>query len=188
MLWDPCDNKIICRRDRCVLRLFYATGMRRNETANLTLDRVTLSARTGRVHIIGKGSKHRVVPFEGPIVPLIKTWLIVRAQYVRDDDNHLFISLFSRAAGHGLDNGGLHKTIKRIAIRMGMRDNNAFLHKLRSTYATDMYDEGIPVGEIRILMGHSSETTTWRYIAISERHLQKSRISSARWRHLGVAS
>ncbi|WP_167631579.1 tyrosine-type recombinase/integrase [Mariprofundus ferrooxydans] len=183
---DRGDNKVISLRDRCILMLFYATGMRRHEMAGMTLDRLTLASRTGRVHIIGKGAKHRVVPFEGPIVPILKTWLLARSQFAAADEPHLFIALHTSAAGTGLGNGGLHKTLKRQSALMGLRDNSVFLHKLRSTYATDMYDEGIPVGEIRILMGHASEATTWRYIAISERHLQKSRISSSRWSRLGV--
>jgi len=179
------DKTAINLRDRTILMLFYATGVRRHEMAGLTLDRVSLGQRTGRIHVIGKGAKHRVIPFEGPVVPLIKTWLLLRTQFVRDNEPHLFIALYGVAAGKGIGNGGLHKALKRKARRMGLADQNVFLHKLRSTYATDLYDEGIPIGEIRILMGHASETTTWSYIAISERHLQKARIPASRWQKLG---
>jgi len=184
----PTDTEF---RDRCIVLLFYATGLRRNEMANVTLDRVALGARTGRIHVIGKGSKHRVVPFEGPIVPALKTWLIIRQKYADPALTSLFVALHgnqNRQSGHGLGNGGLHSVIKRVARRVGLSDQNVFLHKLRSTYATDLYDADIPVGEIRILMGHAKEETTWGYIAISERHLQKARIPSSRWKQLGVTS
>lgn len=176
-------------RDRCILMLFYAIGCRRNEMANLTLDRITLSARTGRAHIIGKGSKHRVVPFEGPIVPLIKTWLVVRSKYVAPGVQSLFISMHGNRHGTNgmrLGDSGLHFVIKRVAQRVGLGTGSVFLHKLRSTYATDLYNAKIDVGTIRLLMGHSSESTTWGYIAISDRHLQRSRIPVSRWAKLGV--
>jgi len=185
---NPTDSEF---RDRCILMLFYATGLRRNEMANLTLDRITFGARTGRLHVIGKGAKHRVVPFEGPIVPLLKTWLLIRQKYAAPSCTHIFIALHGNrhgSAGRGLGNSGLHFVIKRVAARVGLPDQNVFLHKLRSTYATDLYDAGIHVGEIRILMGHAKEETTWGYIAISERHLQKARIPSSRWKQLGVSS
>ena len=185
---DTGEQTAIALRDRAILMLFYATGMRRHEMSGLTLDRITLATRTGRVHIIGKGSKHRVVPFEGPVVPLLKTWLIVRAQFVANDVDSLFVALHGNrhsGSGRGLGNVGLHNVLKRAGSRMGLPEHAVFLHKMRSTYATDLYDAGIPIGEIRILMGHASETTTWRYIAISERHLQKARIPASRWKQLG---
>jgi len=178
-------------RDRCLLILFYATGIRRQEMATLTMDRVTLATRTGRVHIIGKGAKHRVIPFEGPIVPLLKTWLIVRANHAQPDEPALFTSMHGNrhgSSGRALGNSGLHAVIKRTAERVGLVTTGVFLHKLRSTYATDMYDEGIDVGAIRLLMGHANEATTWGYIAISDRHLQRSRIPTSRWAKLGVTS
>ena len=185
---DPGDNKAISLRDRCILMLFYATGMRRNEVATLTLDRITLATRTGRVHVIGKGAKHRTISFEGPLVHLLKTWLVVRAQFAHSDEKHLFIALHGFNAGRAIGNGGLHKTIKRAGSRMGLPDNTVFLHKLRSTYATDLYDSGgIEVKNISMLMGHASTDTTWGYIAISERHLQRNRIKTNKWEQLGVA-
>lgn len=183
------QHSSIAVRDRCILMLFYAIGVRRNEMVNLTLDRITIGARTGRAHVIGKGAKHRVVSFEGPVVPLLKTWLVIRSQYAQPGEQHLFISIHGNrhgSNGRALGNSGMHFVLKRVARRVGIPDQSVFLHKLRSTYATDLYDEGIAIGEIRILMGHANEATTWQYIAISERHLQKARIPSARWKKLGV--
>ncbi len=182
------SNSVTSLRDRCILVFFYATGVRREEMANITLDRLTLGARTGRVHIIGKGAKHRIIPFDGPVVPLLKAWLIARHKYVKPNEQSLFISLHGNAhtkSGGKLGNGSLHNVIKRVAKREGLGDS-AFLHKLRSTYATDLYDAHIPINEIAMLMGHSNIETTNGYIAISERHLQKARIPQSKWQELGV--
>jgi len=187
---DAGNNNVGNLRDRCILMFFYATGMRREEMSNVTMDRLTLGTRTGHVRIIGKGAKNRVVSFEGPVVPLLKTWLIARHQFAQPNEPSLFISLHSNrngASGTRLGVHSMHNVIKRVAKRAGL-GGDVFLHKLRSTFATDLYEAHIPINEIAMLMGHSSIETTNGYIAISERHLQKARISSAKWSSLGVES
>jgi len=173
-------------RDRCILMLFYATGMRREEMANLTIHRITLAHRTGRVHVIGKGAKQRVIPFEGPIVGELTKWLVVRQMYAADSEDSFFISFHGnrhQPSGGRMGIRGMHDVIKRVSKRVGLK-GDVFLHKLRSTYATELYDHGIGVQEIALLMGHSSIETTMRYIAISERHLQKSRLGTAHWQSI----
>lgn len=186
-LFSPVDkSNISTLRDRVILMLFYATGIRREEMSNMSIHRTTLGERTGRLQIIGKGAKMRTVAFEGAVVPLIKLWLVGRAQYALADEDALFISLHGKGAGKHMSIRSLHDVIKRVSKRVGIRDSDAFLHKLRSTFATDLYDQGIEIAEIAILMGHASIDTTRRYIAISERHLNKSRIPTSRWQELGV--
>ncbi len=179
----PDPDKAIGLRDKAILMLFYVTGIRREEMSDLTLDRLHLSANGGFVTIRGKGSKHRSVGFGKSIVPLLQKWLIMRAKYAAEGEKHLFISIYAHTkggAGRKLGVNALHHVIKRAAAAIGMQSESAFLHKLRATYATDLYDNGFNVGEIRTLMGHSSEATTWRYIAISERHLKQTRIPDDR--------
>jgi len=179
----PDPDKVIGIRDKAILMLFYVTGMRREEMSDLTIDRLHLSGSGGFVTIRGKGAKHRSVGFGKGVVPILRKWLITRAQYAAPEEKHLFISIHAHTtdgAGHGLGINAMHHVIKRAAAAIGMRSDAAFLHKLRATYATDLYDNGFNVGEIRTLMGHSSELTTWRYIAISERHLKKTRIPDDR--------
>lgn len=188
---QPEKPTVTSLRDRCILMMFYATGVRREEMSNITLDKLTMGSRTGRVHIIGKGAKHRVIPFEGPIVPTLKTWLMARSRFVDEHSQSLFVALHGnrhKGQGAGLSTHGLHDVIKRVAKRVGIHDESVFLHKIRSTFATDLYDAGVPIIEIALLMGHASTQTTEGYIAISERHLQKARIPTSRWKELGVNS
>lgn len=180
----PDPDKVLGIRDKAILMLFYVTGMRRQEMSDLTLEQLhLLPSSGGYVTIKGKGSKHRSVGFGKTIVPIIQRWLITRAQYAEKNERHLFIAIQAHTktgAGLGLGTSGMNFVMKRAAEAIGMRSKEAFLHKLRSTYATDLYDSGYNVGEIRLLMGHSSEMTTWRYIAISQRHLEKTRIPDDR--------
>jgi len=144
-------------RNRAILMLLYSTGMRRAELCSMNLERITLGSTTGRVHIIGKGAKERTVGFRG--APILEA----------------------------LNQWIVRHVLKRAAKISGVKPDRVHLHLLRSTFATDLYDSGVPVKEIALLLGHADESTTWRrYIALSERHLKKAMIPERRWRELGV--
>jgi integrase/recombinase XerD len=179
----PDPDSVIGIRDKAILMLFYVTGMRRQEMSDMTLDRLHLTGSGGYVTIRGKGAKHRSVGFGKAIIPIMRKWLVTRAGFAGAKERHLFIAIHAHskdAAGLGLGTSGMNFVMKRAAEAIHMRSNEAFLHKLRATYATDLYDAGYNVGEIRILMGHANEMTTWRYIAISQRHLERTRIPDDR--------
>jgi len=173
-------------RNRAILFLLYATGMRRAELCSLTLDRLVIGATTGRVHIKGKGAKERTVGFSGAPVEALNRWIVARCSLLKDPgEPALFVSVSGPTPGKPLGADGLRHVLKRAAKLAGMNPDSVHLHLLRATFATDLYDSGIPVKEIAILLGHADEATTWkRYIAISERHLKKSRIPDSRWREL----
>ncbi len=175
-------------RNKAIMLLLYATGIRRAELCGLTLERLTMATTTGRVHITGKGNKQRVVGFSGkPVIDALNRWLIARCEIALPDEHAVFVAVSGLTPGKGLGFDGLRRVLKRSARMAGIKEERVHLHLLRSTFATDLYDQGVPVKEIALLLGHSDESTTWRrYIAISDRHLKKAVISSARWQALGV--
>jgi site-specific recombinase XerD len=174
-------------RNRALLLLLYATGMRRAEICGLTLERLTLGQTTGRVHIIGKGAKERTVGFKGAPVEALNRWIIERCRVAAPGEQAVFVGISGRAPGTELGFNGARQVLKRAARLAGIKQDRVHLHLLRSTFATDLYDSGVPVKEIALLLGHSDESITWRrYIAISEKHLKKAVISANRWRELGV--
>ena len=181
-------NTVTSIRNRAILLLLYATGMRRSELCSMTLERLTLGTTTGRVHIIGKGSKERTVGFRGAPVEALNRWIVARCSVVADPgESALFVSVSGLTPGQPLGYDGLRRALKRAAKIAGVKPDRVHLHLLRSTFATDLYDSGVPVGEIALLLGHSDEAVTWkRYIAISEKHLKKSMITDSRWRELGM--
>jgi len=176
-------------RNKAILLLLYATGMRRAELCSLTLDRLLIGQSTGRVHIRGKGAKQRTVGFRGAPVDALHKWLVARCSVSCDPgEQAVFIGIGGRTPGKALGFDGLRQVLKRAARLAGIKPDNVHLHLLRSTFATDMYDAGHPVKEIALLLGHADESITWRrYIAISERHLKKAMIPATRWRELGLS-
>jgi len=168
--------------------LLYATGMRRAELCGLSLERLTMGTTTGSVHIIGKGSKQRTVGFAGKqVIDALNRWLIARCDIAMPDEQAVFVAVSGLTPGKGLGFDGLRNVLKRASRLAGIKEERVHLHLLRSTFATDLYDQGVPVKEIALLLGHADEAVTWRrYIAISDRHLKKAVISSARWQALGV--
>jgi len=171
-------------RDRAILLLFYGTGMRRAEMTGLFMDHMMLGANTGRCMVMGKGNKQRQISFEGPPVLALKSWIVARLSLGYGERVPVFVSLNGRTPGAALGFNGLRQVLMRAAKTAGVKSERVFLHKLRSTYATHLYESGIPVNEISLLMGHSCELTTWRYVAISERHLRKARLPLSRWREV----
>ncbi len=174
-------------RNRALLLLLYATGMRRAEVCSLTLDRLTLGKTTGRVHIIGKGAKERTVGFSGAPVEALNKWIVARCEVAHIEIQAVFVGVGGNSKGKALGFNGLRNVLKSAAKLAGVRQDSVHLHLLRSSFATDLYDSGVPVKEIALLLGHSDESITWRrYIAISERHLKKAMIPASRWHDLGV--
>jgi site-specific recombinase XerD len=159
------------RRDYTILLFFYATGARRQEVADLTLDQLELRQRTGRVRFRGKGCKERTVPFEGGIVPVLREWLLERDGLHLVDQDAVFVGFTGQAHGCRLGLSGLNALMSRAATAAGIREAKG-LHRLRVTFATDLYDSGQDLETIRILMGHETIETTRQYIAISERQMQ----------------
>ncbi|MDQ6976423.1 MAG: tyrosine-type recombinase/integrase [Mariprofundaceae bacterium] len=163
-------------RDRAIILLFYITGMRRSEMARLQLEHLTLGQTTGRVSICGKGLVNRGVSFEGArVVSVIRAWLVARAGVADVTCSYVFCSIIT---GNKLGFGGLRGVLLRSAMLAGLGDEGVFLHKLRATFATDLYDQGMDIKTIQLLMGHARVDTTMCYIAISEKHLKSARLSA----------
>lgn len=169
----------IARRDRALLGLAYAAGLRREELARLSLSALDLGARVLRITVDGKGSKQRVVTCEGPPVAWLRAWLVDRDAFdALEDPEAVWLSLGApRVRGQRLS----MRAIDELARRAGREAEIGVvsLHRMRVTYATDLYDQGVDIERIRSLLGHDSIETTRKYIAVSDR-VQRTRLSAAR--------
>ncbi len=91
----------------------------------------------------------------------------------------------SPSRGKRLSKVGFNRTLKKHAAAVGGQGGvRVFVHKMRSTFATDLYDEGHGLKEISIVMGHSSIAITERYVSISEKVLKQTMISTRRWKNV----
>lgn len=165
-------------RDRCVVLMLLATGLRREELGQLKLGDLELTKRTGIVRILGKGAKERDVPFEGPVVEALRDWLAQRETLDFEFDREaLWITLTGPTRGERLSLRG-HETLVAFHAREAkLRDWG--IHRFRVTFATQLYDDGHDIETIRALMGHESIETTRRYLAVSER-ARRTRLSADR--------
>jgi integrase/recombinase XerC len=158
----------LVRRDRAILELLYAAGLRVSELVGLDWTDVDLSARV--VRVMGKGSKERMVPFGRPAAEALRGWLEVW-EGVRDPAkegepvflNHQGGRLTDRSVRRVID-----KWVETAAVARGVHP-----HTLRHTFATHLLENGADLRAIQELLGHSSLSTTQRYT-----HLEVERLLS----------
>lgn len=167
-------------RDYAVLMFFLGTGARRVEAERLTIADLQMSTNVGGVMLDGKGSKERFVAFDSPVVNALNQWLHVREKYA-NGHNHVFVALNGRTKGEPLGAHGLDGVIGRVAKCSGNVSEG--LHRLRSVFATQLYEETRDIELVRVTLGHNDINTTRRYIAISPT-ARSSRMSAARLRKL----
>jgi len=158
------------RRDRAILELFYASGMRLSELAGLDVDDVNLSA--NMVRVLGKGGKERIVPFNKAAARAIrKYWsdrellvrLKARGRSTRDP-------LFVNYRGGRLTTRSIDRLVRRyVAVsstRMGISP-----HALRHSFATHLLQRGADLRVIQELLGHARLSTTQRYTHVNAAQL-----------------
>lgn len=171
-------------RDFAILELLYATGPRVDEVRRLSLEDLTPQGNGFLVRFFTKGGKERLVPMGKTPSASLMAWLAIREAHAEPSDEALFVSMARNMPCRRMSVGAYNEVLKRAAAHVGITNERVFVHKVRATYATDLYDMGYGIKEISLLMGHNSVATTERYIAISETALKKTRIPERRWREL----
>lgn len=182
----PDTSKPIGLRDKAVLLFMYATGARRMELVGLNLSQIELGNQIGAVKFCGKGAKERMLTFEGPAVVVLRDWLLCRDDLGVIDQDAVFVGLSGAHKSRRLKQSGYRDILYRAAKTARMRNpvkGYLGLHKMRVTFATDMYDDGVDLETLRILMGHEDINTTRQYLAISQRQIS-TRMPSTRQNEL----
>jgi integrase/recombinase XerC len=159
------------RRDRAILELFYASGIRLSELVGLDLEDVDLSARMSRV--LGKGGKERIVPFNESTKKALRAWLADRhalrsskptSQVAnrKSQDEPLFVN----ARGGRLTGRSVQRLVARYvkgcSTRFGISP-----HALRHSFATHLLQNGADLRAIQELLGHAQLSTTQRYTHVN---------------------
>ena len=153
-------------RDRAMLELLYATGMRSEEIITLEDDNVDISSNTLLVH--GKGNKERMIPFgESTRLYLLK-YLDVRNQEIENRTSYLFVrkngqKMYARMV-YAIVNKHL-SGIKTLSIKSP--------HVLRHSFATAMLNNGAEINAIKNLLGHASLSSTQIYTHVTFKELKK---------------
>ena len=150
-------------RDRAMLELLYASGLRVSELAALTLDAVDRAGRT--VRVLGKGRKERIVPFGASAARALEAYLADRAATRRGP-------LFTNHRGGRLTPRAIHAIVRRSAVAAGIA-RRVSPHTLRHTFATHLLDAGADLRAIQEFLGHSRLSTTQRYTHVGADQLMR---------------
>jgi len=169
LLSAPKESGRIGLRDKALLELMYATGMRVSEAGDLRLDDIHFDS--GYIRCTGKGNKVRVIPFGGKSNEHLQRYLSdVRAEFLKNsqDDGYVFLTY----RGKKFSRQGLWKIIKTYAGRIGIQQNVS-PHTLRHSFASHLLANGAPLRIIQEMLGHADISTTQVYT-----HIDKGRLRS----------
>ena len=155
-------------RDRAMIELLYATGLRVTELVTLGLDQV--NPRQGVVRVTGKGGKDRLVPLGDEAQAWLARYLAeARPQLVRKPAPP---ALFVTPRG-GITRQAFWQSIKRYAVRAGLDPARISPHVLRHSFATHLLNHGADLRAVQMLLGHSSLSTTQIYTLVAREGLKR---------------
>ena len=155
-------NSLLDLRDRAIVELFYASGLRVSELTGLNVG--SLDLRQKLVRVVGKGRKERILPIGRKAHQAIAAYLDARG--ASDDDTPLFLN----ARGGRLTPRSVQRNLKtRLIKAMIVKDISP--HALRHSFATHLLDGGADLRGIQELLGHASLSTTQKYTQVSVDHL-----------------
>jgi len=162
LLDAPDASTPLGRRDRAILELFYASGIRLSELVALDLEDVDLAGRM--VRVMGKGRKERIVPFNQKASAALRAWLKDRLALTRGD------ALFVNARGGRLTGRSVQRLVARYVSSCSTRFGIS-PHALRHSFATHLLQAGADLRAIQELLGHVQLSTTQRYTHVNVAHL-----------------
>ncbi len=152
-------------RDRAILELLYATGLRVSELGGLTLSRVNLGQ--GVVRVMGKGGRERLVPLGEAACQALDQWLARRSRLGPVAEN-----LFVSRTGQPLSRQAIWQRVRLAARRAGI-DEPVYPHRLRHSFATHLLDNGADLRVVQMLLGHADLATTQIYTHVSRARLKR---------------
>lgn len=192
----PDKGKLQGLRDLAILMTLYAAGPRVSELCNLDLSNVHDSGGVIRLHFQdGKGGKDRTITIRERPAKILREWISARAA-LQTDHRAVFVRLKGQLYTR-LSVDSAQDILKKYAGKVGIDTAETFIHKLRATYASDLYDSGddecprchckihsVDLLMVQMALGHDDPKTTLPYIAISDRHLRKTSIPNQRFKEI----
>lgn len=150
-------------RDRLIIEMLYATGVRVSELINIKINDIDFNNR--RIIVLGKGNKERIVYYGEYAEEVLKEYM---RTHERKNHNYLFVN----SKGGKLTDRGVRYIIDNIMSKLSVKVH-VTPHVLRHTFATDMLNNGCDIKVVQELLGHSSLKATEIYTHVTNEHLKK---------------
>src|SRR5690625_2906395 len=162
------DNTPLAIRNKAMLELLYATGLRVTELITLQISDLHLTM--GFVRCLGKGSKERIVPLGHHAIDAIERYLEdSRPKLTKNkQDDHI---LFVNQHGRPLTRQGFWKVLKTIAVNAGL-EKRITPHTLRHSFATHLLENGADLRAVQEMLGHTDISTTQIYTHVTRARLK----------------
>ncbi len=168
LLETPAGERAVCRRDKAMLEVLYATGMRVTELVGLRVADLKLDI--GCLQVMGKGSKQR-------LIPLGEVALEYLGEYLHNARPRLATGtsgqeVFLNVRGGRMSRQGFWKNLKRYALRAGIRQP-VYPHLLRHSFATHLLENGADLRVVQTMLGHADVSTTQIYTHVVQERLKQ---------------
>jgi integrase/recombinase XerD len=166
LLTSYAEDRPIDIRNTAILEMLYSCGLRVSELVNLRCSDLFFDE--GLIKVVGKGNKERFVPIGRIGQESVRRYLSIRAEGKKGFSDILFLNnrgtkltrnMIFIIVRKGAENAGVEKTIGP--------------HSLRNSFATHLVENGADISSVQQMLGHSSITTTERYLHMSKKHLQQ---------------
>lgn len=168
LLNQPDTNTCWGLRDKSMLELLYATGIRVSELIKIKIDDINLDV--GFLRCVGKGSKERIVPVGSVAMNYIKLYInTARYEILKGKDNDI---LYLNHRGEGLTRQGFWKIIKKYALKAGI-SSKITPHTLRHSFATHLLENGADLRAVQEMLGHADISTTQIYTHITRNRIKE---------------
>ena len=164
ILIQPDVHEKIGFRDRTMLELLYASGLRVSELC--ALKPLDFDMQAGWVRIFGKGAKERIVPVHHEALLWLTNYLAYWRFFFRPAENFVFLN----RSGKGLSRVSVWKCVRRYALAAGIT-RNISPHSFRHSFATHLLDGGADLRSVQMLLGHADINATEIYTHVQTRRL-----------------
>jgi len=169
---NPQANAWLEARDAALVELLYGAGLRLAEVTGLDVlaapaARGWVDLQAGEAHVLGKGSKRRVVPVGRQAVQAVQHWLQLRAQNMPDSD-----ALFVSQRGTRLSGQSIWKRLRARSLAAGLA-SAVHPHMLRHSFASHVLQSSADLRGVQELLGHANISTTQIYTRLDFAHLAK---------------
>lgn len=168
LLNTPCVEIPLELRDKAMLELLYATGLRVTELVSLTLDNINIQQ--GVVRVIGKGNKERIVPMGEEAAYWVKQFMLYGRPLLLDGQRT--DTLFPSRRGGQMTRQTFWHRIKHYAILADIDSEVLSPHTLRHAFATHLVNHGADLRVVQMLLGHSDLSTTQIYTHVAKERLK----------------